>query len=52
MDYIHYNPVKHVYVSAPRLWKYSSFIKWVKLGVYDVKWGNVEPENICQLDFE
>ena len=52
MDYIHYNPVKHGYVSAPRLWVYSSFFKWVRLGVYDVEWGSVEPENICGLDFE
>lgn len=52
MDYIHYNPVKHGYVSEPGMWKYSSFLKWVKCGVYDVNWGRVEPDNIGELEFE
>ena len=52
MDYIHYNPVKHGYVTAPGLWKYSSFSSWVTRGVYDVGWGSVQPRNICRLDFE
>ncbi len=52
IDYIHYNPVKHGYVVAPRLWRHSSFLKWVKQGAYDIDWGNVEPKNISGLDFE
>ncbi|GAB4154179.1 MAG: hypothetical protein Tsb009_30730 [Planctomycetaceae bacterium] len=38
-DYIHYNPVKHEYVSRPVDWPYSSFHRWVKQGVYDSDWG-------------
>ena len=29
VEYIHYNPVKHGIVNAPREWKYSSFQKYV-----------------------
>ncbi|TKR30354.1 transposase [Luteimonas gilva] len=38
-DYIHFNPVKHGYVSAPRLWPYSSFGQWVRRGLYPENWG-------------
>jgi putative transposase len=36
LDYVHYNPVKHGLVPAPRDWPYSSFRRWVKLGVYSL----------------
>lgn len=39
LDYIHFNPVKHGYVSCPHLWPYSSFHRWVELGEYDLTWG-------------
>lgn len=39
MDYIHYNPVKHGLVNAPRDWAYSSFRRHVRLGLYSVDWG-------------
>jgi putative transposase len=39
VDYIHYNPVKHGYVKSPRDWKYSSFHRYVKKGLYDINWG-------------
>ena len=39
VDYIHYNPVKHGYVSEPRLWPFSSFRKWVEKGRYPADWG-------------
>ena len=39
MDYIHYNPVKHGYVNAPKDWKLSSFHRHVKSGLYDENWG-------------
>lgn len=32
LDYIHYNPVKHEYVSRPVDWPWSSFRRFVKLG--------------------
>jgi putative transposase len=38
-DYIHYNPVKHGYVGSLEEWPYSSFHRWVKVGVYDEEWG-------------
>jgi len=37
LDYIHYNPVKHGLVRSPRDWPYSSFRRWVKLGVYSAE---------------
>ncbi|QSA97035.1 transposase [Methylococcus sp. EFPC2] len=38
MDYIHYNPVKHGYVSAPKDWPYSSFSRAVARGWYSSDW--------------
>ena len=53
MDYIHYNPVKHKLVDNVRDWKYSSFHKFVKRGLYEHNWGSSkEIENIRDLDFE
>ena len=42
LDYIHFNPVKHNYVSSPKDWKYSSFEKFVKKNLYEVDWGSLE----------
>jgi putative transposase len=39
LEYIHYNPVKHGFVSCPHLWEYSSFQTWVKKGIYPIDWG-------------
>jgi putative transposase len=41
-DYIHYNPVKHGLVRAPIEWPYSSFHRFVRLGVYPPEWGRTE----------
>ena len=46
LDYIHYNPVKHGLVNAPRDWRYSTFSKYVRLGEYGEDWGNQEPTNL------
>ncbi len=43
VEYIHYNPVKHGLAKAPRDWKYSSFHRYVRRGVYDLDWGAHEP---------
>lgn len=52
LDYIHYNPTKHYNIS-PKDWKYSSFDKFVKLGLYDSDWCNFKDKNcINQLDYE
>jgi putative transposase len=38
-DYIHYNPVKHGLVGRVRDWPYSSFHRFVRLGVLPPEWG-------------
>ena len=53
INYIHYNPVKHGQVNKVKDWQYSSFHKFVKLGLYDNDWGSEKDiENIRDLDFE
>lgn len=42
-NYIHYNPVKHGYVSAPGDWHYSTFHKFLKEGAYSEDWGSCTP---------
>ncbi|MDR3573923.1 MAG: transposase [Anaerolineaceae bacterium] len=39
VEYIHYNPVKHGFVNSPCAWKYSSFMTFVREGVYPIDWG-------------
>ncbi len=39
VEYIHYNPVKHGYTSAPMDWPYSSFRRYVEGGLYSRDWG-------------
>jgi putative transposase len=39
VEYIHYNPVKHGLVKAPRDWEYSSFHRYVRKGIYGQEWG-------------
>ncbi|MBA2117787.1 REP-associated tyrosine transposase [Bremerella alba] len=40
VDYIHINPVKHQLVTQAAQWPWSSFHRFVRLGEYDLKWGN------------
>jgi putative transposase len=42
VEYIHYNPVHHGYVAAPRDWLHSSFHDFVARGDYDADWGSDE----------
>jgi len=52
IDYIHYNSVKH-YGIAPKDWKFSSFNKFVKIGVYEKDWCNFQDKyNINGLNLE
>jgi putative transposase len=49
VEYIHYNPVKHGYVTRPFDWPYSSFQRYVSKGIYPEDWGSSEiilPEGI------
>ena len=39
VDYIHYNPVSHGLVAAPKDWPYSSFHRYVQDGCYPIDWG-------------
>jgi putative transposase len=53
MNYIHYNPVKHGYCSMPADWRYSSFDRLVKQGLYTADWGASEPPAIVNcMDLE
>jgi len=42
VEYIHYNPVRHGLVAAPKDWAYSSFHRAVRWGVYPEDWGAIE----------
>ena len=42
VEYIHYNPVKHGLVNAPKDWEYSSFHRYVQVGLYDEMWGAID----------
>ncbi len=45
VDYIHYNPVKHDLVGRVCDWPYSSFHRYVRLGILPQDWGgDVRPE--------
>ncbi len=39
MEYIHYNPVKHGLVQRAWDWPWSSFHRYVKMGLYEKDWG-------------
>ena len=39
IDYIHFNPVKHGYVSRACDWPHSSFHRFVERGVLPLDWG-------------
>jgi putative transposase len=39
-DYIHFNPVKHGYATSPSEWRWSSFHRWARAGVYPLSWGD------------
>jgi len=48
-DYIHFNPVKHAYVSRAADWPYSSFRRFVRLGVYPEDWAGDPAEQKHEL---
>ena len=52
LDYIHFNSYKH-YKIKPQDWQYSTFNKFVKLGLYEPNWCNFgDKNNINELDYE
>jgi putative transposase len=40
IDYIHWNPVKHGWVTSVKDWPHSSFHSYVARGIYPENWGN------------
>ena len=40
MDYLHYNPVKHGLVDSVSGWPYSTFHRYVEIGVYPNDWAS------------
>jgi putative transposase len=50
-DYFHYNPVKHGLVKDVSLWAWSSFHRYVSLGVYDPGWGDGFAQKTNNVDF-
>ena len=45
VNYIHYNPVKHGYVTNVADWPYSTFHRYVKEGTYPEDWGGTIETN-------
>lgn len=45
IDYIHFNPVKHGLVKQVKDWPSSSFFDYVKLGYYEIDWGEFYEES-------
>jgi len=44
LDYIHYNPVRHGYVTRAVDWPYSTIHRYVRDGVYPIDWaGGADP---------
>ena len=39
VDYIHYNPVKHGYITLASSWPYSSIHRYIEQGLVDQRWG-------------
>jgi|SRR3989344_6726643 len=45
VDYIHINPVKHGHVERVVDWPYSSFHRFVRLGIYPASWSGGNNDN-------
>jgi putative transposase len=43
VDYIHWNPKKHGYITDVRDWPWSSFHRFVSAGEYTLQWGAEDP---------
>jgi putative transposase len=52
LDYIHYNPVKHGYVTRVADWSFSSFHRYVKEGIYNLDWNGGEEGRLERLCWE
>jgi len=52
VDYVHFNPVKHGYVTRPGDWPYSSFGRAVAAGWYSPGWGEEMPASLGGVERE
>ena len=52
LDYIHYNPVKHGYVTRAADWAFSSFHRYVREGIYALDWNGGEKGRLERLSWE
>jgi len=53
LDYVHYNSIKHGYVTKPEDWPWSSYYSFLKRGYYKKGWGHgIMPENLSGIKFE
>lgn len=51
-DYIHYNPIKHGLVDRAVDWKWSSFHRYVREGIYDRNWIGGDVGRIKGLNYD
>jgi putative transposase len=49
-DYIHFNPVKHGYVTRPLDWPYSSFRRFMKQGIYPEDWAASDSVRLMEIE--
>ena len=49
IDYVHYNPVKHGWVTQVKDWPFSSFHRFVKEGEMDEDWAGMD--EVIERDF-
>lgn len=52
LDYVHYNPIKHGYVTRAAEWPYSSFLRYVREGIYESDWMGGENGRLQMLEWE
>ena len=52
LDYIHWNPVKHGYVTRPADYPWSTFRRWVTAGEYDLNWGGEPIPDVDGAEWE
>ncbi|MFH0951609.1 MAG: transposase [Patescibacteria group bacterium] len=52
LDYIHYNPVRHKLVKKPENWPWSSYLKFVRRGYYEIGWGHKELTTKSNFNYE
>lgn len=52
LDYIHFNPIKHGYVSRAADWPWSSFQRFVKEGIYDPDWAGSAQDRLQRAAWE